>query len=85
MPSKLEHLCYTIPSTNDAKQEDAAMLRTRIYRLLFWAARAAALPSRTAGLPHGVAPSGPSPAPAPHPATTRAALTQSPPDDDDPR
>jgi len=78
-------LCYTILSTNDAKLEDAAMLRTRIYRLLFWAARAAALPTRAAALPFEAAPSGPSPRPAPHPATTRAALTQSPPDDNDPR
>ena len=61
------------------------MLRTRIYRLLFWAARAAALPSRAAGLPQGAALSEPSPCPAPHPATTRAALTQSPPDDNNPR
>ncbi len=51
------------------------MLRTRIYRLLFWAARAAALPPRAA-TPQ------PDPTPQTHPATTRATLSPSPRDED---
>lgn len=51
------------------------MLRTRIYRLLFWAARAAALPPRTA-TPQ------PGPTPQTRPAATRATLSPSPGDED---